>query len=285
MPEFSCADYTFPLLSRGQVLRLLRLLEFEWVDIGLFARNPRFLPSQLMDAPKEFTRGVLNDLGSAGLRVADVFLQIGLDPADSSANDPDPAVRASNREAFARALEFCHAIGCGHMTGLPGVHHERGDGRGALDFTAAAEEAAWRLDQCRQAGVVYAIEPHVGSICADTASAHKFLSLVSDLTLTLDYSHFICLGEDSAAVHTLLPDASHVHARCGAHGRLQTSLAENAVDFEGMMAGLSGLQYPGKIALEYVWVEWQGCNRSDNLSETILLRQRLSEIAAVDCKT
>ena len=217
MPEFSCADYSFPLLSRLQTLRLLRLLEFESVDIGLFGRNARFLPSQLMTAPKEFTRSVRQELELAELRVADVFLQIGLDPADSSANDPDPGMRVSNREIFSRAVEFCHAVGCEHMTGLPGVPHERG---GEWDLTTAAEEAAWRLDQCRQAGVVYAIEPHVGSICADTASVHKLLSLVKDLTLTLDYGHFISLGEDSAAVHTLLPHASHLHARCGARGQL-----------------------------------------------------------------
>ena len=64
----------------------------------------------------------------------------------------------------------------------------------------------------------------------------------------------------------------------------QASLAENTIDFEGMMAGLSAMHYQGKLALEYVWVEWQGCNRSDNLSETILLRQRLRDIAALNWK-
>lgn len=276
MLDFSCADYTFPLLSRVQVLRLLRLLDFESIDIGLFERNSRFLPSGLITAPKEFTRRVLEDLGAAELRAADVFLQIGLDPSDFSTNAPELTVRARNREVFSRALEFCHAIGCGHMTGLPGANH----GDVARDLMLAAEEAVWRLDQSKQAGIVYAVEPHIGSICADTTSVYKFLSLAKELTLTLDYGHFICLGEDSASVHKLLPYASHVHARCGARGRLQTGLAENAIDFEGMMARLFSLGYPGKIALEYVWVEWQGCNRSENLSETILLRQRLREIAA-----
>jgi sugar phosphate isomerase/epimerase len=274
MPEFSCADYSFPLLARQQTLRLLQLLEFVSVDIGLFERNPHFLPSDLMDSPGDFTRRVQQDLDASELRVADVFLQIGRDPAESSTNDPDPVIRARNREVFARSLEFCKEIGCTHMTGLPGVPHDRDE----QDFALAAEETFWRLEQCRPAGVVYAVEPHVGSICANTARTRELLLLVDGLTLTLDYGHFICAGEESETVHSLLSYASHVHVRAGARGRLQAGLAENAIDFEGMLAGLIALQYPGKLALEYVWIDWQGCNCCDTLSETVLLRQRLQDI-------
>jgi hypothetical protein len=35
---------------------------------------------------------------------------------------------------------------------------------------------------------------------------------------------------------------------------------------------LQRLNYPGWICLEYVWVDWEGCNRTDNVAETILLR-------------
>jgi sugar phosphate isomerase/epimerase len=274
MTEFSCADYTFPVVARQQALRLLQLLDFVFVDIGLFERSSHFLPSNLMDAPGEFTRRVQQDLDASELRVADVFLQIGRDPAESSTNDPDPIVRGKNREVFARALEFCKEIGGTHMTGLPGVPHDSDE----QDFALAAEETSWRLEQCRRAGVVYAVEPHVGSICADTARTRELLLQVKGLTLTLDYGHFIFAGEESKAVHSLLPYASHVHARAGARGRLQVGLAENTIDFEAMLAGLVALQYPGRLAMEYVWVDWQGCNCSDTLSETILLRQRLQEI-------
>jgi sugar phosphate isomerase/epimerase len=280
MIKFSCADYSFPLLSRMQVLRLLKLLEFESADLGLFERNPRFLPSDLMASPDSFTRAALEDVNSQELQIADVFLQIGLEPADSSANDPNPKVRARSREVFSRAISFCRTIGCTHMTGLPGVHH----GDAERDFVLAAEEATWRLQQCRQSGVVYSIEPHIGSICAETASVRRLLAAVPDLTLTLDYGHFICQGEDSAVVHTLLPHATHVHARSAARGQLQTNLPENTIDFEGMISGLAASRYHGYIALEYVWIDWQGCNRSDNLSETILLREQLRDIAEINRK-
>jgi sugar phosphate isomerase/epimerase len=276
MPDFSCADYTFPLLSRMQSLQLLRLLDFKFVDIGLFERNASYLTSELMSAPDDFIRGVRRDLASTQLRPADLFLQIGAEPAQSSANDPDPNVRARNRQVFKQALELCAAIQCDHLTGLPGVDH----GHNEADLALAIEEAVWRVRVCREAGVVYSIEPHIGSICASVESTHRFLDQVKGLSLTLDYGHFICAGEESRKVHSLLPFASHVHVRGGSPGRLQTSVAGNTIDFDGMMSGLHGQRYAGKVALEYVWIDWQGCNLSDNLSETILLRGRLQEIAA-----
>lgn len=276
MPEFSCADYSFPLLSRIQSLHLLQILQFEWVDIGLFERNPNYLPSELMETPSKFHHSVREDLASSQMRVADIFLQIGKDPTESSTNDPNPKVRARNRELFMRALELCVALECAHLTGLPGVPH----GEPHRDFALAAEESAWRLTRCQEAGIVYAFEPHIGSICADTALVRQMLSAVPGLTVTLDYGHFICQGEENAAVHALLHLASHLHARSGTRGRLQTGLVENAIDFEGMIAGLRACDSCGKIALEYVWVDWEDCNRTDNISETILLRKRLMAIAA-----
>lgn len=82
-------------------------------------------------------------------------------------------------------------------------------------------------------------------------------------------------GEKSAEVSSLLPFASHIHARGGAPDQLQTAADENAIDFPGMLAGLKRLDYDGYLALEYVWIDWKGCNRTDNVSETLLLRRSL----------
>jgi sugar phosphate isomerase/epimerase len=99
--------------------------------------------------------------------------------------------------------------------------------------------------------------------------------MVKGLTLTLDYGHFIMTGESSVDVHALLPFASHMHVRGGALDRLQTSVDENTIDFPGMLAGLRQFGYEGFLALEYVWIDWKGCNRTDNVSETVLLRRAL----------
>ena len=201
------------------------------------------------------------------------FLQVGVDPAQSSVNDPDARVRQATRDTFCRALEVCSAIACPHLTGLPGVSH----GNGFEDMARAADETAWRVEKAAAAGVIYAIEAHVGSICADTGATHRFLSQVTGLTLTLDYGHFVCQGEVNEAIHLLLRHASHVHLRGAAPGRLQTPVAESTVDFAHIVRMLS-VGYRGTCALEYVWTDWQECNRTDNVSETILLRRHITEI-------
>jgi sugar phosphate isomerase/epimerase len=273
MFKFSCADFTFPVLERRTALQLLKLLGFDYMDLGLFARSTHFSPLDLLASPSSYTSQVVRDLEASGLHASDVFLQIGVDPSEAAVNDPSPAVRSKNRDVFKTALEFCVALNSKHLTGLPGVFHA--DISRERDLDLAAEETAWRLSQCANAGVVYAIEPHVGSICGEVADTRAFLASVAGLTLTLDYGHFVMAGEESAKVHDLLPFASHVHVRGGAHDRLQTSVDENTIDFSGMLTGLQRLGYDGFLALEYVWVDWKGCNRTDNVSETMLLRRAL----------
>lgn len=278
MFRFSCADYTFPLLDRLTSLRLIRLLNFSHVDIGLFARSSEFSPSELVVSPKSYTAQVVRDLEVAGLAVSDVFVQIGVDPSDCSANDPSSVTRERNREVFTRSLEFCSAVGSKHLTGLPGVFHPELSVERSLEL--AAEEAAFRVKACADAGICYGIEPHVGSICADSKSAAEFLQRVQGLTLTLDYGHFVMAGETSSQSLDLLKSTSHVHARGGALERLQTSVAENEIDFSEIVGELLRLGYDGFVALEYVWIDWNGCNRTDNVSETVLLRAALQAAIA-----
>ena len=40
---------------------------------------------------------------------------------------------------------------------------------------------------------------------------------------------------------------------------------------------LQATGYEGDIGLEVLWIDWEHCNECDNLSETILLRDRLRE--------
>lgn len=273
MFKFSCADFTFPVVDRSAALRLVKLLGFDYVDIGLFARSAHFSPFDLEAAPKEYTARVMHDLQEAQLQAADVFVQFGDDPAERAANDPSFKIRNMNREIFSRTVEFCHRLGCRHMTGLPGVFHAGTEAEADLELAAA--ETHWRITECASTSIQYAIEPHVGSICGAVEPTQQFLRAVDGLTLTLDYGHFVMSGESSAAVHQLLPFASHIHVRGGAKDRLQTSVDENEIDFAGMLAGLTRTGFTGFLTLEYVWIDWNGCNRTDNVSETILLRKHV----------
>ena len=274
--EFSCADYTFPLLSRHQRLSLIRLLDFSFVDLGLFARSPQMSPELMVASPAAFAGCLKEDLDRTGLSVADVFLQIGLAPEECAVNDPSLQVRERNRDIFQHTIELCISLSCKHLSGLPGVRHlEVEAGR---DHACAVTETAWRLEKCAEAGIVYSVEAHMGSICADVESTRQFLAAVPGLTLTLDYGHFVASGEQSGTIHGLLPAASHIHVRAGSRQRLQTPLEDNQIDFAGMIDGLSRSGYTGLLALEYVWDRWQLCNRADTLSETILTRELLKQL-------
>jgi len=276
MIPFSCADYTFPLLARSQRFALTQLLGFNYVDIGLFERSSDLRPSELVANPKGFTKQLKQDLENSGLQVSDCFLQIGPEPSISAANEPSALVRAHDRETFLRTLDLCAALGCVHLTGLPGVWH---DGIAEPeDFALAVDETGWRQHAASAAGVTYAVEAHIGSLCSDIARTRAFVEAVPGLTLTLDYGHFVAEHVPSHEIHALLPFASHIHARGGAPGRLQVPASENTIDFAGMVRGLQAQHYNGFVAIEYVWTDWQQCNRTDNVSETLLLRRLLEDI-------
>ena len=270
---FSCADFTFPLLPHERALQLIHLLDVPAVDIGLFSKRSHITPEHLANDLHGTIHRVRTALAHAGVDVSDVFLQTGEHPPLSAANTPDPQARAHNRRMFDLALEFAAGLDCRHVTGLPGVRHA--DTPASDDWQRAIDEAAWRTDRAKSAGLVYAVEAHVGSITPDPVSAQRLLDAVPDLTLTLDYGHFIYAGLSDADVHPLLPRASHLHVRGGAPGRLQIGMSRNTINFTDLARRLDQLGYPGYVCLEYVWIDWQGCNESDNVSETLVLKQMM----------
>jgi sugar phosphate isomerase/epimerase len=98
------------------------------------------------------------------------------------------------------------------------------------------------------------------------------------LTLALDYTHFTYQGISDAAIEPLLAQTSHFHARGACAGKLQSSMAENTIDYEGVIRAMKKVNYRGFVVLEYVWTEWGEMNRVDNLSETVILRDLLRDI-------
>jgi hypothetical protein len=80
--------------------------------------------------------------------------------------------------------------------------------------------------------------------------------------------------------------ASHFHVRGAARSKLQTSFDENTIDYDRICRGLQAANYRGFLGIEYVWTEWENCNRVDNLSETIRWRDyfRAMPTAAISPK-
>ena len=97
--------------------------------------------------------------------------------------------------------------------------------------------------------------------------------------MTLDYTHFTRAGLPDEAIEPLLDHASHIHVRGARAGRLQAPFKDSTIDYKTMFHRLAGRDYPGWLGIEYVWIDWEHCNECDNLSETILFRDFLRNLA------
>lgn len=273
--SLSCADFTFPLLEHDSVLKVIHLLNLQGIDIGLFTDRSHLLPKEISGKESKKASELMKKMGNLNLEVSDVFIQPGASLQERAANHPDLNQRREGWDYFRSALEFTACCGCNHLTGLPGMFFEGVDPD--YSFKLAAEESLKRTLEAAKLGITYGVEPHVGSICPTPKKTTDFLKLSEPLTLTLDYGHFIYAGYSNEEIDPLLKKASHFHARGGAVKQLQVSLKENIIDFDQIIEKLQKQSYLGWLCLEYVWVDWEGCNRVDNLSETILLRDLIQK--------
>jgi sugar phosphate isomerase/epimerase len=270
--RLACSDYSFPLLPQEDVLKVIAMLGFQGIDIGVFEGRSHIRPSQVIGDIAGAARQLTQKVQAVGLELADIFYQAS-SFQDMAANHPDPIVQGKSRDLFRQMLEFAQACGAPHLTGLPGV--EWPDEPRETSLARSAEELAWRAAEAQRAGIVYSVECHLESIAATPAAAKQLVEMSPGLTLTLDYTHFIQQGFTQAECETLIPYARHYHARAATPGRLQAPMKANVIDFAQALRALEGASYKGYIGVEYVWSEWKNTNEVDNLSETILLRDFL----------
>jgi sugar phosphate isomerase/epimerase len=266
----ACADFSFPLLPHDLALDLIAGMGIGGVDISLMFQNSHLDVEDAIARPAEVATDLARRLASRDLAIADVNFTPGRDFRTRAVNHPDPDVQRESGDWFRRAVSFATHANARHMTILPGVHWTEETLESS--FARCATELAWRLKYAADEGVTVSIEAHLGSIVPTPEDAKKLLDAVPGLTLTLDYTHFVYQGFSDADCETLLPRASHFHARGGAEKRLQTSLKKSAIDYRRVLQQMKEVKYPGYFAIEYVWIDWEGCNETDNLSETILLR-------------
>ena len=244
--KLSCADFTFPLVSHDESLDLIQMLGFEGVDIGLFEKRAHLWPSREFRSLANSARRLARRVSDRGLVVADVFLQMHPAAEPYALNHPQskPTAEENRAESYQRCLH----------------------------------ELPWYVEQAKTAGITFGVEPHVGSIIPRPAQALKLAQDVPGLTFTLDYTHFTRAGIPDANVEPLLPLASHFHVRGARKGRLQANFKDNVIDYRRILRQMKKFGYRGWLGVEYVRTEWERCNESDNLSETILYRDYLRKV-------
>jgi sugar phosphate isomerase/epimerase len=274
VPRFACADFTFPLLEHNNVLKLIRMMGFDGVDVGLFEGRSHLQPSTQFAELKKNAMRLKAQLDDNGLLAADVFLQCDNDFARYAINRIEPELREFARNWYEKTLEYANCLDCRHVTILPGVMHDEEPEKA---FDLAVEELAWRVERARACGITLGFESHVGSLVPMPSEAEHLVRSVEGLTLTLDYTHFEKMGMLYSEYRVLMPYASHFHARNAAPGQLQTIAQENTIDYEDVVRSMIAENYKGFIGVEFIWMEWEKGNRVDNVSETILLKQRLCD--------
>lgn len=274
--RLAVADFTFPLLDHDRVLDLAALLEFDGVDIGLFEGRSHLWPSREFKNATASGRRLGRNLADRGLKPADVFLQVCPKFSPYAINHPQSSRRKRGREWFLRTLDYVNACGARHVTALPGVYFH--DEPKAASWNRACEQLAWRVDQAEQQGLTFSIEAHLGSIVPTPLVAQRLVESVKGLTLTLDYTHFTRNGLPDSEVEPLVRYATHFHCRGARKGRLQTSFKNNTIDYARVLKVLNAAGYRGYIGIEYVWIDWEHCNETDNLSETIQFRRLFRSI-------
>jgi sugar phosphate isomerase/epimerase len=275
--KLSCADFAFPLLPHGQSLDLIAMLGIPGVDLGLFTGRSHLQPETEFKQVARRAKMLSAKLKSRGLKLADVFLIPGTSFRENAPNHPDAGVRAKAREQFCRGIEYTVTAGGRHFTALPGVFW---DGQPKSEaMKRSVEELSWRAEYAAQNRVIYSVEPHIGSIIPSPKAALELLRQVPALTLTLDYTHFTRVGMPDREIEPLVKHARHFHCRGACRGRLQTSFGTNTIDYARVVKAMHQAGYKGYVGLEYVWQDWEHCNESDNLSETILFRDFLRSLS------
>ena len=271
--RLSCGDHSFPLVPHETVLDIVAALGFDGLNLVLWGNRSHVRPDAIRADVAGWAGRLEERIRGRGLEIADLVCIPWTDYETLAVNHPDVAERERSRAFFGDMLDFAVRLGVPGLTLLPGIDWP--DEPHEASLARALGELEPRLAEARDRGVPLSIEPHVGSVCEKPGDAAWLCETLPGLQLTLDYTHFVSLGFAESEVDPLVPHTRHFHARGGANGRLQTSLAENSIDYERIIDLLARSGYDGHIAVEYVWVEVEGMAAVDVLSETVMMRDRL----------
>ncbi len=275
-PKFACADFTFPLLEHDKALKLIAMMGFDGVDIGLFEGRSHLQPSSQFPQLEKNAKTLSARLKDAGLEAADVFLQCDNDFSVYAFNQPDAKRREVACGWYLQTLEYASLLGGRHVTILPGVEFRSEPYEDS--FQRAAETLGWCVEKAEEYGFTLGVEAHVGSLVQMPAQAERLIQSVPGLTLTLDYTHFIRLGVPQTEADTLVRYASHFHARNAAPDNVQVVAAENVIDYDRVVELMKQTRYRGYLGVEFFWNEWENGNRVDNVSETVLMKRKLEAL-------
>ncbi len=278
--KLGCADFTWPLMTHTDVVRHIAMLGFDGIDLGLMEGRTQIQPGMVRQDVGLWSGVIGERLGASGLEAADVFFVPSFNLTDLAANHPDRSERDGGYEVFLDMLDFARRIGAPGMTMNGGVPIE---GQSTADsLKLSAQELTRRVEAAAAHDIEVRVEASVNSNTPTPEMAMELVEAVPGLKLTIDYCHFVYQDISESEVHPLLEHAAHFQCRGAAPGRMQVNFQENTIDYRDILQRLMAQGYDAYFSIEYVWIDFWDCNRTENTMETIQFRDFVQAVLAGD---
>jgi sugar phosphate isomerase/epimerase len=257
------SSWSFSHCTLSEAVAITKALGFGATDLGYF-HGPALDKHQVINKPAAYAEHIR----SLEIAVPTFYHLFGETLYDRNLADRESL--PANRKDFAAVVEFCRAARIPVVFIIPGMVNP-GQTREQA-FEVSVRSLRELLPIAMDAGISLSIEAHVHSYLESPAMVLDLLGEVKGLKLTLDYSHFVCLGYRQEEIDALAPHAAHVHLRQARPGVLQAEMSQGTVNIGALLGLLERLKYKGYIALEAVHQEYMNTVHEDVLTEIIKLR-------------
>ncbi len=261
--KLTCASWSFPYCTLKEVAGIANAIGIGAVDVGIDYKAA--IDRKALLKNPETTGRALLDLG---VDLPCFYYRFG--DALAERNIADPATLEHNLYDFKKITQFCTAAGIKTLFILPGVINPGQTVAAALDASARSLNAFQPI--ALEADLALTIEAHVQSVTESPRLVLELLDQVPGLKLTLDYSHFVCLGYRQEDINPLASHAAHVHLRQARPGELQAKFEQGTINFPALIGTLKDVGYDGYLALENVHQGYMNTLYDDVLTETIRMR-------------
>ncbi len=267
--KLSLTSWSFPYCTLKESTLISKALGINALDFSYFYKSG-LDKKRLLKEPKKYALYLKKELD---ILVPCFYHLFGETLSDK--NLASDEFMAENTQDFKQLLIFCKIYGIPTVFVLPGVINAKQTREDALEVSSKNLNILTKLAQ--KEGITLTIEAHIQSYLESPKLALQLLQKVDNLKLTLDYTHFVCLGFTQDEIDCLAPYAGHVHLRQARMGVLQTKLKEGTINIQAMLSRLEKDGFNGYVSLENVHQDYMDTLYDDVLSETIKMRDLFNE--------
>ncbi|MBI5957139.1 MAG: sugar phosphate isomerase/epimerase [Chloroflexi bacterium] len=262
--RIACHAWAYNNLPLEEAVGTIARLGFRYIDLGT---GPHLDAARAAAQPEAEAATILKLLKQFDLVLTDLYLMLPL------INAADPAQRETQISLFERLIPFAAALGTPGVTISPGLIQKDG----ADHSLARAIPALLRmLQSAEDTDLRISFEPHMDSVAQKPEQARLLLEAVPGLSITLDYSHFICQGIVRREIEPLMEYVAHVQVRQAKRGVLQTAYDDGTLNIPELLQDLHNTGYRGALTVEYMTTfGWHKMKEVKISTETVRTRDAL----------